>query len=168
MAELLGTISSALAVAEVGFKVGGTLLKLRELWKEVQYVPQKIQDIMGQIDIYEPLLTDIERHLNVHPMTGSDSGTSALLSASIGTKTSSYCREAFNDLHDLAEDLSRQITSTQRSKRGIGKLKVLLKKDDLNKFQTRLERASWLLQLAHMSQQSAKLDYQSAQIGHLM
>lgn len=168
MAEILGTVSSAIAVAEVGLKVGGTLLKLRELWTEVQCVPQKIQDIMRQIDIYEPILADIERHLNAYPMTGSDSGTSALLNASIGTKTSSYCREAFNDLQDLVEDLSRQITSTQRSKRGIGKLKVLLKKDDLKRFQTRLEQAACLLQLAHMSQQSAKLDYQSAQIGHLM
>lgn len=168
MAEMLGTVSSAIAIAEVGLKVGGTLLKLRELWKEVQHVPQKIQDIMSQMDIYEPILADIERYLNFHPLTGSDRGTSALFNASIATKTSSYCKEAFNDLQDLVEDLSRQITSTQRSKRGIGKLKVLLKKDDLNRFQIRLERASWLLQLAHMSQQSAKLDHQSAQIGHLM
>lgn len=161
MAEILGTVSSAIAVVEVGLKVGGTLLKLRELWKEVQYVPQKIQDIMSQIDIYEPILVDIERHLQVDPMNGSDVkvGTSGHLNACIGTKISSCCREAFHDLQDLVKDLSLQITSAKRTKRGFGKLKVLLKKDDLDRFQSRLQRAFWLLQLAITSQQSAKLDY---------
>lgn len=168
MAEILGTVSSAIAVAEVGLKVGGTLLKLRELWKEVQYIPQKIQDLMSQIDIYEPILADIQRHLEVDPKNSQSVGTSALLRASIGAKTSSYCSAALHNLQDLVRELSDQITSAKRRERGIGKLKVLLKKDDLNRFQVQLERASQLLHLAHTSQQSAKLDYQSSQINHLM
>lgn len=168
MAEMLGTVSSAIAVVEVGLKVGGTLLKLREIWKEVQNVPQKIQDIMNQIDIYEPILADFQRHLEVEHKTSQSGGTSALLGASIGTNTSTYCREALHNLQDLVRDLSDQINSAKRWERGFGKLKVLLKKDDLTQFQLQLERASRLLQLAHMCQQSAKLDYQSSQINHLM
>lgn len=163
MAEILGTVSSAIAVAEAGLKVGGTLLKLRELWKEVQYVPQKIQDIMSQMDILEPILADIERHLQGNLIHGSDAqvkvGTSAQSNASIRTRTASYCREAFHDLQGLVKELSLQINSAKGTRRGIGKLKVVLRKHDLNRFQSRLERVFWLLQLALTSQQFAKLDY---------
>lgn len=158
MAEILGTVSSAFAVAEVGVTVGSTLFKLRELWREVQDVPDKIQDLLAQIDIYGPLLADLDRQLQVCPLPGAIVGTPSLFDTSVERKASSYCKEALSDLQDLVEELRSNISSAQRRKRGIAKFKVLLKKDDLNKFQGRLERAFWLLQFAHTTQQSAKLD----------
>ncbi|KAJ4423386.1 hypothetical protein N0V82_001990 [Gnomoniopsis sp. IMI 355080] len=172
MAEILGTVSSAFAVAEVGVKAGNTLFKLRELWKEVQDVPEKIRDLMRQIEIYEPLLAELESYLVVDPLAAGGAVARAsspgLVDVSVKGKTSSYCREALADLQDLVNDLSKGISSAERKKRGIGRVKAVLKKDDLNKFQSRLDRAFGLLQSAHMVQQSAKLDHQSVQIERLM
>lgn len=150
MAEILGTVSSAIAVAEVGLKVGGTVLKLRRLWEEVQEVPEKIQDLMAQIDIYEPILADAERAFELDPVVGSAIGLSQPLDKSIGRTSSSQCREALRDLQQLIEELSGKIESARKGKRTIAKVKVLLKKDDLKKFQRRLKRAQWLLQASQM------------------
>lgn len=168
MAVVLGTVSSAFAVAELGVKAGSTLLKLRELWKEVQDVPEKIRHLMRQIGIYEPLLAEFDQYLEVDPVAAGGAVAMAsspgLVDVSMKGKASSYCREALTDLQDLVNDLSQGISSAERKKRGIGRVKVVLKKDDLNKFQSRLDRAFGLLQSAHIFQQSAKLDQQSAKL----
>lgn len=150
MAEILGTVASAIAVAEVGLKVGGTVLKLRELWKEVQEVPEKIQDLMREMEIWEPILSEIESNFEVDPTAGSNTVTSQPFDSSIGRMSSSFCREALRDLQELVKELSNEISSAKTRKRGIAKVKVLLKKDDLKKSQGRLKRAFRLLQSAQM------------------
>lgn len=153
MAEVLGTISSALAVAEVGLKVGGTMLKLRELWKEVQGVPETIRDLMREIDIMEPLLADIERDLQ----DDTSLDPSSAFNPAPGRMSASFCQEPLRELQGLVRDLSAGIGSAKKRKRGIAKVKVLLRKEDLNKFQSRLERAVRLLQSAQLHRMSAHL-----------
>lgn len=176
MAEILGTVSSAIAVAEFGVTVGSTLFKLRKLWEEVQDVPEKIQDLMRQIEIHEPLLAEVEQYLQADPLTGVVAGISGPFDTSARRKISVYCRKALTDLQDLVNELSKEISSAQRKKRGIAKLKVVLRKDDLKKFHSRLESAFDLLRSVLTVQQSAqnaqrveaKLEHQSIQIERLM
>lgn len=62
MAELLGTIASAISVAEVevGLKVCGNFLKLKRLWSEAKEVPEIISDLMAETELLILLLGGFE------------------------------------------------------------------------------------------------------------
>lgn len=150
MAEIIGAVASGLAVAEVGLKVGGTVWRLKKLWQEVHGVPATIQDLMRQIEIMDPVLSDHESTLGIQTIAlprqlPSHNTAPAMLSAA-------YCREAVNDLRRLAEDLDNTVESEKRRRRTFAKIKiVVLKKDTMKIFQDRLERAIRLLQSTQVS-----------------
>ncbi|KAL2284391.1 hypothetical protein FJTKL_09086 [Diaporthe vaccinii] len=144
MAEILGAVASGLAVAEVGLKVGGTVSKLKKLWQEVHDVPATIQYLMRQIEMMDPILSDHETNLDIQ--------TTALprqlltCNGAPATQSTTYCREALNDLQRLAEDLDVALESEKRSRRTFARTRVVLKKETIKEFQYRLERAIRLLQ----------------------
>lgn len=149
MAEIFGVVASGLAVAEVGLKVGGTVWKLKRLWQEVHGVPETIQDLMRQIEMMDPILSDHETNLGIQSTASlrqrpNHSSAPAMLSAV-------YCREALNDLRCLVKDLDVAVASEKRRKRAVARMKVVLKKDTIKGFQDRLERAMRLLQSTQMS-----------------
>lgn len=144
MAEILGAVASGLAVAEVGLKAGGTVWKLKKLWQEVHDVPTTIQDLMRQIEIMDPILSDHETALGNQSIAlltqiPSHSGAPA-------TQSAAYCRDALNDLQGLVEDLDVAIKSGKRGRRAVARMRVMLKKDIIKGFEDRLERAIRLLQ----------------------
>lgn len=144
MAEVLGTVASALAVAEVGIKVGSTIHKLRALWDEIQEVPEEIHQSLREIEILDLLLSDIEYDLAAQRST-----LNPLLYNDAAAKLStSYCREALKGLWDLIDELNLEIDSKRKRRRGMARLKVVLKKETLAKLQARLQRAVQLLLLA--------------------
>lgn len=98
MAEVHGTIASAIAVAEVGFKVGGTVFKLRQLWKEVQEVPETIRDMMREIYLLEPLLSEVERDFEVENTIHLDTGPLQAFNMAAGRNSASLCREPLRNL----------------------------------------------------------------------
>ncbi|KAH8781190.1 hypothetical protein F5883DRAFT_169007 [Diaporthe sp. PMI_573] len=149
MAEVLGAVASGLALAEVGLKVGGTVWKLKMLWQQVHEVPQTIRDLMRQIEIMDPILSDHETYLDVQ-----GAGFLEHLPTHHGstvTPSAEYCREALNNLRRLVEDLNGAIESEKRSRRTFARMRVVLKKDTIKGFQDRLAMAIELLQLAQVT-----------------
>lgn len=149
MAEILGAVASGFAVSEAGLKVGGTVWKLKKLWQEVHDVPATIQDLMRQIEIMDPVLSDHEstlgnQNIALPAQLQTYNAAPAILSAA-------YCREALNDLRSLVEDLDVAIESEKRSRRTVARMRVVLKKDSLRVFQDRLERAIRLFQSTQLS-----------------
>ncbi|KAG8161642.1 hypothetical protein KVR01_008629 [Diaporthe batatas] len=140
MAEVLGAVASGLAVAEVGLKVGGTVWKLKKLWQQVHEVPETIQDLMKQIEIMDPVLCDFETNFGVQNASLTTQNTpQSMLSAK-------YCRQAFNDLRGLIEELDGAIQAEKKARRTLAKMRVVLKKDVIKGLGERLDRAMKLLQ----------------------
>lgn len=142
MAEILGTVSSALAVAEVGLKVVGTMLELKKLWEEVQEVPETIRHLMTELQILEPLLEDIGSQ---------DTQISHIQSETSTRLSSSYCQAALAELRILVDKLSQDINSKKRRAKYVGRVKVVLAKGDITKAEARLSRAVALLQSSQMN-----------------
>ncbi|KAG6365528.1 hypothetical protein INS49_007139 [Diaporthe citri] len=149
MAEILGAVASGLGVAEVGLKVGGTVWKLKKLWHEVHEVPATIQDLMRQIEMMDPILSDHETNLGIQ-----STALPIPLPTHIGAptpQTAAYCRDALNALRRLMEDLDGAVESEKRSRRTVARMKVVLKKDTIKGFQDRLEKAMRLLQWSQLN-----------------
>lgn len=145
MAELVGVVASGIALAEVAGKVGGRVLALKRLWDEVQDVPETITGLMREVEILDPMLAEMEREfssLGDRPTMDSWNDRAARMSLAA-------CRQATDDLDALLRDLSVDLDAARRRKRGRAKLKVILQRESLHKFQERLTAAVRLLTLAH-------------------
>ncbi|KAI8230469.1 hypothetical protein K4K57_006885 [Colletotrichum sp. SAR 10_99] len=155
MAEVLGVVSSAIAVAELAGKFGLSVMKLKKLWDEIQDIPEEMNRIMRQLEILKPVLAGMEADFVQQQRHKVYSNSASNLQASI-----EYCRDAVNDLESLAEDLQARISTAKRSRRNITKLKVSFKKEDIRKYQ---ERIGWALHLISLSQQSYMMAFMKSQ-----
>ncbi|KAI0105938.1 hypothetical protein F4814DRAFT_452317 [Daldinia grandis] len=145
MAETLGVAASGIAVAQIAIQVGGTVVKLKQLWDEVKDVPDDVVDLMDQIDCLDPVLWEVEDSFNQAELPSTLWGDLASKS------TTRYCRKALENLTAMVEELSIQISSAKKGRRKITAVKVLLKKDSIRKLERRLENAVRMLTLAQQS-----------------
>ncbi|KAK6948976.1 hypothetical protein Daesc_009048 [Daldinia eschscholtzii] len=145
MAEALGVAASGIAVAQIAIQVGGAVVKLKQLWDEVKNVPDDIADLMDQIDCLDPILWEAENGF-------SRCDSPSMLWDDLASKSMTvYCRKALQNLTGIVDELNHQITNAKKGRRKITAVKVLLKKDSIQKLQKRLENAVQMLILAQQS-----------------
>ncbi|KAH9240094.1 hypothetical protein K456DRAFT_1035097 [Colletotrichum gloeosporioides 23] len=130
-------------------------MKLKQLWDEIQDIPEEMNRIMRQLEILKPVLAGMEADFVQQQRDKVYLNSATNLQASI-----EYCRDAVNDLESLAEDLQARISTAKRSRRNITKLKVSFKKEDIRKYQ---ERIGWALHLISLSQQSYMMAFMKSQ-----
>ncbi len=139
MAEALGIVASSIAVVQAAQALSQAILSLTRLWGEVRDVPDTIRHLVEDLEVSGQIVAEIETQL--------------LSSAPDSLSTAQRlvierCRQAHKDLSDLVDDLGADIASSRRRKKLLARVKVLLKKDDLEKYVKRLQRAQSLLNFA--------------------
>ncbi|KAI3319889.1 hypothetical protein HD806DRAFT_508224 [Xylariaceae sp. AK1471] len=145
MAEVLGVAASGIAVAQVAAQVGKSIIKLKQLWDDLQDVPSSIADLFDQIDCLDPALWEAEHSFNqanLPPLFWDDT---------IANRSTVYCRKALGSLTELINELSIQINRTGKFKSKILAVKVVLKKEQLKRLENRLQNAIRMLTLAQQS-----------------
>ncbi|KAF6815715.1 hypothetical protein CSOJ01_03395 [Colletotrichum sojae] len=155
MAEVFGTVASALAVAELLAK---SVSKVKKLWDEVQDVPDEVAWLIEQLGHYKLAVQAVEAAFHRQDGASPNNAAESALQA---------CRVAVGNLGALAVDLQSQITVAKKSKRNIAKLKVSLKKDTIQKHQQRPNFIFNMLSMSVNAQslfQSTQLVYQNTQI----
>ncbi|KAK1962145.1 hypothetical protein LY78DRAFT_720388 [Colletotrichum sublineola] len=143
MAEVFGVVVSALTVAEMAGKFGGSIIKLKKLWDEVQDVPNEISQLVRQLELLRPVLAEMESEFTQQ--------THKAYHNSAANLSMEYCQQAVAELDALAEDLRLKIDAAKRSRRNITKPKVTFKKEQIRGYQ---EKIQFALQLLSLSQQT--------------
>lgn len=143
MAEVLGVVSSIIAIVGVAGKLGTSTFKLKRLWGEVQDVPTSIQQCIEQLEILAPVIQEMESEFErTREMVRNDTAAKRSLE---------YSQKAMETLEALIKDMEGRIESARRGKKLLTQLKVRLKRDVLEEHQQRLQFA---LQLVCLSQQT--------------
>ncbi|RYO96982.1 hypothetical protein DL766_005420 [Monosporascus sp. MC13-8B] len=146
MAEVVGLVASSVTLAGVAVKIGGVVFKLKELWDEIQDVPQTIAYLMKQIEIADSIVSEMENEVKEHarfnPMIFDDTAM---------RNSTELCRHAVQNLVNLADDLRIQIDAQRKIKRGIAKVKVRFKKEVLAEHEKRLRDAFSIMAAAQHS-----------------
>ncbi|KAL0940584.1 uncharacterized protein CTRU02_203347 [Colletotrichum truncatum] len=146
MAEVFGTVASALAVAELLVK---SVFKIKKLWDEVQDVPEEINRLIKELELLSPVIGAVEAvyEQQKHLPLGSIAGPIILA-----------CREVVGHLETLSAELQDQIFTARRPLRNITKLKVTFRKDWIRVHQEKLKSIvkalSLSLQAHSVSQQT--------------
>lgn len=139
MAELLGVVASGVAVTQAAHAVGGVVFSLCRLWREVKDVPETIQNMLDELDLAGKLMAAVETEL-----MGSASSTGPKVGGSLPSiqyLAIQRCHQVHKDLGGVIDDLSADIASSKRRKRLMAKTRVVLKKETLENYEKRLEKA---------------------------
>jgi hypothetical protein len=141
MAETIGIIASSVAFVEVATKIGSQVLTLKQLWEDIKDAPHTIRSLIDDIDLLNLLLQEMEADFST---LHSDA---IAWNDGVSTHIMKCCRKALDDLTASANELSLELNSTKRLKRGAVKGKLALKRDFWAKYEKRLQRVCWMLGL---------------------
>jgi hypothetical protein len=134
MAEILGVVASGIAVTQGAQTLGAIVLSLSRLWRDVRDVPNTIRYMLEELEDAGTVIAIIETEWE-------SPGSTTTPLTSLHCLTIQRCRQAHKDLGDLVEDLRADIASSRRRKKLVASVKVALKKDTLEAYERRLQRA---------------------------
>ena len=143
MAEAIGIVASSVTIGTLATGITSSISKLRSVWDQIQDAPDDIRDLLEELEDLGCIIADIEEDQQRHPMS------SMILDPTSSTRCLERCRQGADRLKDLADDLSTNMGSSNRLNFRRASAKVVLKKAQLERFRTRLERAVRLLSLSH-------------------
>ena len=142
MAETIGVLASGIAVAQLAGEVGSAIVRLKGLWDEIADAPEKIRELIQDLQILDPLLWEIQIQFNMNnpPIQDWDDSSARLSMV--------YCQQALQALSDHVNDLNDEIATSKGIRRKMVAAKLVLRKDVLRKLETKLQSAIRLLQMA--------------------
>lgn len=136
MAEVIGIIGSSIAVFQATKSLGSLVGSLSQLWREIRDVPERISTLLSDLEIEGEFVDAVKDEL----LTDAEGGSTSLQQLVIRR-----CRDAHAELASLVEDLRAEtaVSSVKGSRRKglVARTKVALKKDVLDKYERRLQKA---------------------------
>lgn len=143
MAEMLGIITGAITVVETAGQAGSSILKLKRLWDEVKDAPQKIKSLIDELERYKPLLDSLDAEFEqIEHIVSNNPAAKA---------STGYCRQAMSGLEALIQDFEKEVESKRNIKRGVAKVKVVLKKGVIEKYREQMQNALDVVKLAQQT-----------------
>lgn len=143
MAEVVGLVASGISIATLAAQITSSVVKLKSYWDQVKEAPEDLTFLIEEIEDLSLLLSDIEDDQRRNPISA------VLLERSSVSRCLEHCKRAASRLSELADDLGADLEAPNKLKNKWGSAKVLLKKDKIEKYRSRLERALRLLSLSH-------------------
>jgi hypothetical protein len=138
MAEVLELVAGGIAIYQGAEALVKLAVSLRRLWKEIQDVPTTIQDTLTELERVTILLETVKAALmpTASECVGGGSAIPSIQSLAIAE-----CHRVQRGLEALVTDLASDIASKRGLKKRVAQTRVVLKKDELEKHDRRLQRA---------------------------
>ncbi|KAN0109982.1 ankyrin [Hyaloscypha variabilis] len=143
MAEIIGTVASGIAIAQLAASIANSIVAIKEGWSQVQDAPAEVDNLMRQIDSLNLILQHIE-----HDQSQED--LPQLSSANLCVRQSlALCEEGAAELAALADELTAKIHGKQGWRKKLGSANIVLRKADIKKLKSRMKNAIQLLSLSY-------------------
>jgi hypothetical protein len=142
MAEILGTVASAIAVGQLAASIGGTLIRLKGYWDQVKDAPVEIQHLLQMLEAFQDILCSIRDSHTLHP------ASNQFLETSYVSKSFDLCQKGADELESLVSEMALKIEGMSGWKKKKGAVKIVLHKDEIKRLKKRMKNAVQMLQLA--------------------
>ncbi|WZH40328.1 hypothetical protein QYS62_001260 [Fusarium acuminatum] len=137
------TTASIIAFIDIAGKIVGLIIKVNQLWGEAKDLPHDLRDLLDELEDFALIFEELKDQLEYDQAHNTKSN-------------SSYINRSFmaaNKAKDMLEELATEIYLTIQSKREglqrtLTSFKLLIRKEKIERYQTRLKRAITLLQTA--------------------
>lgn len=145
MAEVLGAVSGAIGVAGVAVQFAEGIKKICDFCKDVKDAPEELRYEAEQLELLSHVLDGLDTMLQQHPeATGPNGGLSRALQA---------CRRGQAEMVALLAELESSVSRKR------GAVRFVLKKVDIRKHLSRIERAKTSLIIAQGVYQTGLMRY---------
>ena len=145
MAEAIGVVASGIAIGTLAAQITSSIVKLKSYWDDVQDAPQDIQDLLEEVDILRHLLNVIADDQR------QNSASSLILDSTSISSCLLLCKKEVDQLQELTDSLGTHLDAKGSLRRKWASMKVVMKKDKVEKYKTKLERAIRLLSLSQQT-----------------
>jgi hypothetical protein len=142
MAEVLGIITSGLAIGQLIGSITSSIIKLKEHWDQVKDAPGEIQSLLLEIDSLNLILSHIEQDRH-------QAGLPDISQNTCFEQSLSLCKQGTEELSVLVSELAVKIDGKKGWRRKAGASKVVLKREEVKKVKRRMKNAIRLLSLAY-------------------
>jgi len=144
MAEVVvGVIASGISIGTLAAQITSSIIKLKSYWDQVQDAPEDIRDLIEELEDLNQLLIDIEEDQRQNPMSN------LILDPNSSSRCLQHCKQGATRLKELTDSLSEDIQGNSKAKRKWASVKLVLKKDKIDRYRTKLQRVVSLLTLSH-------------------
>ncbi|PQE04192.1 Ankyrin repeat-containing domain protein [Rutstroemia sp. NJR-2017a BVV2] len=141
MAEVLGTVASGIAVAQLAGVIVSSTQKIYTFWRGMKNAPKDIGKLLHEIEILGGILGEY------HSSNDEENGPSATLQ-----KIYQHCEIAIEELDEVLATLDHGFTSRSKAKKTWRIFRVVVKGSTLEDLSKRLDRAKAMLSLASQCQ----------------
>lgn len=154
MAEAIGVVASGVTIGALATGITSSILKLKSYWDQVQNAPDNVHDLIEELEILSCLLADIEDDQRQNPMS------SLILDATSTSRCLQHCKQGADRSKEMTDNLSADLDASNKIKRKWASAKVVLKKNQMDRYKSKLERVIRLLSLSHQIYTRALLQLQ--------
>lgn len=143
MAEAIALAASVAGLASLAIQLGDGIVKLHTFLKDAKETPQRLLDILSDLEDFKILLEELTVNQQRHP-NAATSGTNTGM-----TRCLSKCELGVKKITEVVTGLEQGI----KKKRKFGLATAVLRKSELEELCNKLERAKISLSLAHQMYQ---------------
>lgn len=140
MAEVVGIVASGVSIGGLAGQITASIIKLKSFWDQVQDAPADIRDLIEELEDLNYLLADIEDEQRL---------TSTVLDSTSSMRCLQHCKQGAARLKEVTDSLSTDLQANSKLKRKWASTMVMLKKEKIDRYKAKLERAIRLLSLSH-------------------
>lgn len=142
MAEVIGVVASGLTIGSLAAGITSSIVKLKSYWDQVQNAPEDVRDLIEELEDLSYLLADIADDQQSNPMS------SLIFDSTSASRCLQHCKRGADRLVELTDNLSTDLDASNGLRRKWASAKVMLKKDQVDRYKAKLERAIRLLSLS--------------------
>lgn len=142
MAEVIGTIASGISIVQLSGQIAKNIIKLKGIWDQVKDAPEDISYLMKDLETLNAILHELEPQ-------ETDAHIDFIAGSHAFRQSLALCREGSRELNDLVDTLSIQLSSNSKFRKTRGSVKMVLKRDQIKRYKSKLKSAITLLSLSH-------------------
>ena len=139
----MDVVASGITIGALAASIAKSVVKLKACWEAIQDASDDIHFLVKRVEILSLVLRDIQDDQTQNPVS------SLLLDGSTVSTCLETCKAAADRLGQLAEKMAISIESSRQLKRKLASVKVVVKKNKIERFEAELQSCISLLQLSH-------------------
>lgn len=139
----MDVISSSITIGALAVSIAKSVVKLKACWEAIEDASDDIHFLVKRVELLSLVLRDIQDDQTQNPVSR------LLLDGSTVSTCLETCKAAVDRLGQLADQMTTSIESSRRLKRKCASMRVVLKKNRIERFEAELQSCISLLQLSH-------------------
>ena len=136
-------VASSITIGALAASIAKSVVKLKACWDAIQNASEDVHFLVKRVELLSLVLRDIQDDQTQNPVS------SMLLDGSTVSTCLEICKAAADRLGQLADNMATSIESSHQLKKKCASVRVVVKKNRIEKFEVELQSCISLLQLSH-------------------